>query len=288
MGFIINKETVSVFDDIFSDASFVFEEPKTDAQSEKLLRRRGKFTSSNKHRLLASGSNEIKGKIEGGRGHWDVLVDGKILYTGKTKESASGWLAEYKESAGVFALSCGAKTYCKEVFVQRNTKPRKHHKFVSFDMQHGIDKEKEAVAAFIAATGFEVYAIGNDQELLESADGFCSGFPDGLMQIPIKAIIEAKAPKSETHYDYLNIVDAESLKSIEPIYYWQMQSNMNLFGDDCLGGYFITFDDGWFEEKHHLHYCWIERNQSDINYMKMKEQLAIDYVMSMQRDLESK
>ena len=252
-----------------------------------LQRRRGKFTSSQIYRLFASGASNVKATIEGERGNWSVVINGIERYTAKTKDSAANWLSAHKEVQGRTMLSTGAKTYAKEVFVERNTRMRDTDSFVSFAMQRGIEKEKEAVAAFIAATGLTVSNIGDDQVFLLADHDYSGGTPDGLIYPSMtqkKAIIEAKAPDSKTHYEYMQIRCGETLKEIEPGYYWQIQSNIRLFEDDCCGGWFISFDDDWDRPEDHLHYCWIERNQEDIDFLVMKENLAIEYVIAMQNE----
>jgi hypothetical protein len=294
MGIKLDEQTKNVFADMFATSSFtaiaVVDDQRNEAEERRrefLLRRRGKFTSSDVMRLLASGASSISASIEGERGNWSVMINGIERYTAKTKESAANWLSAHKEVHGRTMLSTGAKTYAKEVFVERNTRMRDTDSFVSFAMQRGINKEKEAVAAFIAATGLVVSSIGDDQEFLLAEHDYAGGTPDGLIYPSLtqkKAIIEAKAPDSKTHYEYMQIRDAEILKEIEPGYYWQMQGNIRLFGDDCCGGWFISFDDDWDEPEDHLHYCWIERNQEDIDFMIMKENLAIEYVIAMQNE----
>ena len=288
-GFSPSLPTLSELDAAFNLAPIsTISTPPDEAEEHRrefLLRRRGKFTSSNVMRLLASGASNIKATIEGERGNWAVVINGVERYTAKTKDSAANWLAAHKELQGRTMLSTGAKTYCKEVFVERNTRMRDHDSFVSFAMQRGIDKEKDAVAAFIAETGLVVSNTGDDQEFLLAEHDYSGGTPDGLIYPSLaqkKAIIEAKAPDSKTHYEYMQIRCWETLKEIEPGYYWQMQGNIRLFGDDCAGGWFISFDDDWDDPEDHLHYCWIERNQEDIDFLIMKENLAIEYVIAMQ------
>jgi hypothetical protein len=287
----LDTQVASVFGTLFETATFnqiVAVDDRSEAEDRRrefLLRRRGKFTSSNEMRLLASGASSINATIEGERGNWSVMINGVERYTAKTKDSAANWLSAHKDVHGRTMLSAGAKTYCKEVFVERNTRMRDTDSFVSFAMKRGIDKEKEAVAAFISATCLAVSNTGDDQEFLLAEHDYAGGTPDGLIYPSLtqkKAIIEAKAPDSKTHYEYMQIRGAETLREIEPVYYWQMQNNIRLFGDDCDGGWFISFDDDWNNPEDHLHYCWIERNQEDIDFLVMKENLAIEYVIAMQ------
>lgn len=287
----VSQQASAALNDMFNSAMFtpiaVVDEraEAEEARREFLLRRRGKFTSSQIHRLLASGASSIKATIEGERGNWSVMINGTERYAAKTKESATSWLAAHREVKGRTMLSAGAKAYCKEVFVERNTRMRDHDAFVSLAMQRGLDKENDALKAFVEKTGLLVSNTGDNQEFLLAEHGYSGGTPDGLIYPSLtqnKAIIEAKAPDSKTHYDYMQIRCWETLKEIEPIYYWQMQSNIRLFGDDCSGGWFISFDDDWNDPDDHLHYAWIERNQADIDFMTMKETLAIEYVIAMQ------
>jgi hypothetical protein len=86
--------------------------------------------------------------------------------------------------------------------------------------------------------------------------GDYSGFsPDGLSE---DAILEIKCPyNSAIHLKNFTITDADSLKSLHPEYFWQMQ--LGMLATDLPKGYFVSYDPRMPEGKQ-MHIAEIERH----------------------------
>ena len=86
--------------------------------------------------------------------------------------------------------------------------------------------------------------------------GDYSGYsPDGLSQ---DAILEIKCPyNSAIHLKNFSITDADSLKSVHPEYYWQMQ--LGMLATDLPTGFFVSYDPRMPEGKQ-MHIAEIERH----------------------------
>jgi hypothetical protein len=86
--------------------------------------------------------------------------------------------------------------------------------------------------------------------------GDYSGFsPDGLSE---DAILEIKCPyNSAIHLKNFTITDADSLKSVHPEYFWQMQ--LGMLATDLPKGYFVSYDPRMPEGKQ-MHIAEIERH----------------------------
>jgi hypothetical protein len=69
--------------------------------------------------------------------------------------------------------------------------------------------------------------------------------------------------------------DAEELKKAVPQYYAQMQMNMWLCGAD--DGVFISFDDRYYNQVHHLHSIHVARDEEHIELIKSKLLKAKEY-----------
>ena len=77
-------------------------------------------------------------------------------------------------------------------------------------------------------------------------------------------IIEVKCPNINTYMKYRSLIhDAESLKEVEPKYYWQMMAEMSCTG--AKSGIFITYNP-WLSKP--IHWADIERNEEDIKLME--------------------
>lgn len=198
-------------------------------RAEWLLQRRGKFTASEFHRLMASpGKNE---------------------------------------------LPTGAKTYAKEKAVELMANMDETEKYISVDMQWGIDHEVEAIELFAELTGYSIEKTGDFQEAIALGDDI-SCTPDGLI-LGEKIGIEVKCPKSKTHFDYCLIKSAQDLKEIAPEYYWQVMGSMHITGYDRW--YFISYDPRYKKPEDRLHFISIKRDEQDISLLEQRLLMAIVY-----------
>lgn len=193
--------------------------------------RRGLFTASEVHRLLA----EPKLKVD--------------------KEAGN--------------LSEGAKTYVRErVAILLAPEEPQHY---NSNMERGNEIEPQAVLAYAEKTG---KSVNDDDFIYTSVGGFvffsdeyynCGGTPDIIIG---STICEIKCPLSKTHLEYMMITNAEELKAAVPQYYSQMQMNMWLC--EAESGVFISFDDRFYDNTHHLHTVEVPRDEAHIELIKAK------------------
>jgi hypothetical protein len=104
-------------------------------------------------------------------------------------------------------------------------------RYVSRDMQRGIDREADARAAYEAATGLLVEPIG----FVAHADLLAGCSPDGVADN--EGLIEIKCPKSATHAATLRA------RAVPPEYVGQVVHNLWITGAPWLD--FVSFDDRW-------------------------------------------
>ncbi len=206
-------------------------------RAEWLMKRRGKFTASEAHRLMANG-----------------------------------------KTAG--ELSAGAKTYCMEKAVELLTEFDQSDGYISPAMQCGMDQEHNAVEAFMEATGINVKNHGREQVFIELGPD-AGGTPDGIYP---GGGVEIKCPNSLTHLGYFDITSGETLKAIEPKYYWQCTMLMLVTG--ASQWHFISFDPRFKNPVHRLHIALIEANQDDIAKLISRLDMAIKYRDEIVRRME--
>lgn len=105
-------------------------------------------------------------------------------------------------------------------------------------LEHGKQYEADAFAMFERST-FEKFTYYGGETYVFIPYGNYSGYsPDGLSE---SAILEIKCPyNSGIHLKNFNITDADSLLSIHPEYYWQMQ--LGMIAADLDNGYFVSYD----------------------------------------------
>jgi len=170
-------------------------------------------------------------------------------------------------------LPVGAMTYATEKAVELLTAdPLPNTNFVSRDMQWGLDHELDAIAAFEQKTGLAVSHTGVNQSLIMKGDSI-GGTPDGL--INQNSAVEIKCPNSTTHLKYFGIRSAETLKTIAPNYYWQIQGLLHITGRDHW--YFISYDPRYTDVNLRLYWVKILPNEQDIDLLSQRLQMGIEY-----------
>lgn len=205
---------------------------REDIRLEWLKSRRGRFTASEFHRLMAYPAK-------------DELPKGGITYV---SEKAAETLADIDET----------------------------EKFVSIDMQWGIDHELEAIALFEDRTGLQVDRTGDGQQLITLGDHIgCT--PDGL--IGDHSGLEIKCPKSKTHLQYSLVNSTEDLKSCMPEYYWQIQGSLYITGRKHW--HFVSYDPRFYEFRHKLKMLYIKRNEQDIEFLASRLNQAIELKLNL-------
>jgi hypothetical protein len=187
-------------------------------------------------------------------------------------------LAEPKLKADKEAgnLSEGAKTYVRErVAILLAPEEPQHY---NANMERGNEAEPQAVMAYANSLG---KSVNDDDFIYTSIGGFvfftdeefdAGGTPDIIIG---ETICEIKCPLSKTHLEYMMISDVEELKASVPQYYAQMQMNMWLCGSK--DGVFISFDDRYYNESHHLHSVFVPRDEEYIEQIKRKLLKAKEY-----------
>lgn len=166
-------------------------------------------------------------------------------------------------------LPKGAETYVIEKVAEELTEGLPEV-YINASMQWGKDHEVEAIQKFSEARKLKVQYIGDDQKFIKYGR-HCGCTPDGL---GVGYGVETKCPNSSTHVIYKSIKNGEDLKETKPEYYWQIQSSM--FFAKKKFWYFISYDPRFINPKHHLHIVKIERNELDIEFLKIRLQLAIE------------
>lgn len=126
-------------------------------------------------------------------------------------------------------------------------------------LQWGKDYEAAAFQEF-SKHFFEDWSYYGGETFAFIPYGQYSGYsPDGMSA---SAILEIKCPyNSAIHLKNFSIVDADSLYSIHPEYYYQMQ--LGMLATKLEAGYFVSYDPRMPEGKQ-LHIASIERH--DLQY----------------------
>ena len=119
----------------------------------------------------------------------------------------------------------------------------------------GIEHEAEAFQMF-SKTNFDQWTYYGGETYVFIPYGDYSGYsPDGLSE---EAILEIKCPyNSGIHLKNFTVTDADSLKSVHPEYYWQMQ--LGMISAKLEKGFFVSYDPRMPEGKQ-LHVAEIERH----------------------------
>lgn len=132
-------------------------------------------------------------------------------------------------------------------------------------MQWGTDNEDAAKNLYMDMNFPECEIVGLSSCKHDTIPHFAAS-PDGAIYDTDGSIriIEVKCPNINTYMKYRSLIhDAESLKEVEPKYYWQMMAEMSCTG--AKSGIFITYNP-WLSKP--IHWADIERNEEDIKLME--------------------
>ena len=123
-------------------------------------------------------------------------------------------------------------------------------------LEWGKQYELDAFHVF-DSQNFEQFTYYGGETYVFIPYGNYSGYsPDGLSE---NAILEIKCPyNSGIHLKNFSIYDADSLKSVHPEYYWQMQ--LGMIASNLDNGYFVSYDPRMPENKQ-IHVAEIERHE---------------------------
>lgn len=211
--------------------------------------RAGRFTASEFHRLMKSGSR--------------LMTEEELK---KRPKSGTGSKAKYIEDPA--ALSDDTKTYIEEKVAETLTGIAKNKVF-SYATQHGEEMEP------VAAEAFSDYLGGVDYDILSFVPfgDHAGGSPDRKIKGK-NEIVEIKCPyNSVNQVKYLMLTDQWDLKRMFPDHYWQCQTN-NLFTKSDLC-HFVTFDHRMKEDKHKIVHIPVKPLVEDYELIGIKLGTAI-------------
>lgn len=210
--------------------------------------RAGRFTSSQMHLLMSSGTRP--------------MTDAELRARPKTgKGSASKFIEDPT------VLSKATTTYIRAKVAETLT-GHTAEEVNSAPTRWGDDFEPIAAEYFAEKTGLEFEIIS----FVPFGD-HAGGSPDRLIK-GTKEILEIKCPfNSANQIDYLMLTDQWDLKSEYPEYYWQCMSNL-LFLDSPLC-HFVTYDHRMKDDKNKMVYIPIKPVQEDFDRIIIKLEAAI-------------
>jgi hypothetical protein len=210
--------------------------------------RAGRFTSSQMHLLMSSGTREMtieelkQHKLKNPKSKAKMIEDPNIL----------------SKATVTYIRAKAAETLTGHTAEEVNSAPTRW----------GDDFEPIAAEYFTEKTGFEFEIIS----FVPFGD-HAGGSPDRLIK-GTKEILEIKCPyNSANQIDYLMLTDQWDLKANFPEHYWQCMSNL-LFLDSPLC-HFVTYDHRMVEEKNKMVYIPIKPIQEDFDRIITKLEAAI-------------
>lgn len=138
-------------------------------------------------------------------------------------------------------------------------------------MRWGVENEPIARNLYMMSTNVDVTETGS-----VSHPGLpcLSASPDGL--VGDDGLVEIKCVGSASFMRYLEVVDADTLKAIEPKYYWQVQTQMAVTNRQWCD--FVVYNPFVVEP---LHVARIDRNDADIATLLERVVLADELVESI-------
>jgi len=211
--------------------------------------RAGRFTASEMHRLMKSGTRDM------------TPAELKL----RPKEGPGKTAKKIEDPR---CLSPDTKSYIYEKVAETLTGIAKQKVF-SYATAHGEEMEP------IAAEEFSKFMGGLQYEILSFVPfgDHAGGSPDRKIK-GRNEIVEIKAPyNSVNQVNYLMLTDQWDLKRDYPDHYWQCQSN-NLFtrSDVC---HFVTYDHRMKEDKHKIVHIEVKPIAEDFELIGVKLGTAI-------------
>lgn len=152
--------------------------------------------------------------------------------------------------------------------LERLTNASQENSYVNADMQRGMDKEPDALAAYEALTGQLVTPVG----FLAHDDLLAGCSPDGL--VGADGGLELKCPKSATHLGYLRA------KGLPKDYIGQIQHSLWITGRRWWD--FVSFDDR-FPSPLQLFHVRVTRSDAEVNAYEL---MARQFLADVERELE--
>lgn len=265
-------------------------------RAERRKQRLGRFTSSQRHKMMtgADDPGETKEQLVERltRVKKDELLElceaanldaDKSLKNAELAEMLVEWSVVKPKPAGVEQWPDGAETHVEERVVEVLT-GQPLDEVTTFALQWGNDHEFEAVAHLEILQGEQYEKTGDDQEFIdenhpafdkdnipEELWGHIGGTPDGWKDG--KPRIEIKCPKSMTHFKYLRKLNSETIKEEYKEVYWQCQDLMYLSGQSEM--LMESYDPRFLDEKLRSRVVVIKRNEEDIRKIEKRLLMAV-------------
>jgi hypothetical protein len=189
---------------------------------------------------------------------------------------------------GMFTASCAGDMLAKtekgseaakrrdlrlRLVLERLTGVSQENGYVNADMQRGIDKEADAIAAYEALTGNLIRPVGfiahDTLRMGCSPDGIVGDFVGGA---------EIKCPKSATHLAYLRG------KTLPKEYVGQIQHSLFVTGAEWWD--FLSFDDR-FPEPLRTFYIRVKRNETEVQAYEFMARQFLNEIDKELADMEA-
>lgn len=219
----------------------------------------GRFTASQIHRLIKSGTRlmtdeELKARPKSGPGS-----------SAKTTEDHS----KFSDDGETYIYEKVAETLTGQIKVGGG----------SFATSHGEEMEPIAAAYFAEKTGFKYEFVA-----FVPAGDHTGGSPDGY--INEDEILEIKCPYDSTNQvKYLMLTDQYDLKRMYPAFYWQCMSNLLFTGRKLC--HFVTYDHRFNDEKHKMAWIKIEPHGADMDLITTKIAAAVKMKLEIIKTLNA-
>ena len=221
--------------------------------------RAGRFTASEIHRLMKSGSRdmspeELKQRPKEGKGSKSKKIEDPNLMSPDTVTYI--------------------RTKVAEVLTGRVVEGR-----MSGPMLDGIEWEPYAAEYYKQKFGVELEIAG-----FKMFGDHAGGSIDRRI-VGVNKLLEIKCPESATHVGYLSLVDQWDLKREKPEYYWQCMSNIHFGNFD--GAVFMSFDFRMIEDRHKYVTIDIKPIAEDIDLIDTKIAAAVKEKLILLKDLNA-